>query len=264
MKNKIKKFDKYDYYFRSVQDTDQVIQFTERIYRSNFHRPLKTLGEDFSGTFALSCAWVKKGRGRKAVAVDLGEEPLSYGRRHYLPRLKKEVQKNLVTINKNVIDKSLPKVNAIVALNYSFFILKDRKTLLAYFKNCKKRLSGGGLLVLDCFGGNGTLEANEESSRIQDFIYYWDQKNFNPITSEAKFSIHFKRKGEKKRQNVFTYDWRMWTLPELRDLLTEAGFIDISFYFEGTDKNGGGNGVFTKRTKEEDCEAWLAYVTARS
>lgn len=53
----------------------------------------------------------------------------------------------------------------------------------------------------------------------------------------------------------------MWTLAELRDLLSEAGFKDISVYTEGSNSRGGGNGIFTKRVREENCEAWIAYVT---
>jgi hypothetical protein len=33
--------------------------------------------------------------------------------------------------------------------------------------------------------------------RHKDFSYLWDQDSFNPITHEAMFYIHFKRKREK-------------------------------------------------------------------
>ncbi len=259
---KLKPFNKYYYYFESVQDTEQAIHFIERAYREHFRKPLITLSEDFCGTFALCCEWVKKGKGRKAIGVDLSKEPLEYGKANYLSQLSPKLQSNVSLFNKNVTDKTLPPVDTIVAFNYSFNILKERSQLLAYFKNCHRRLSPKGLFILDCFGGSGTLKASVESNRNKGFRYYWDQKGFDPITHHAKFAIHIKRDGEKKRKNVFTYDWRMWTLPELKDLLLEAGFKDICFYFEGGNKDGSGNGIFTKKTKEEDCEAWIAYVTA--
>ena len=256
-------FNKYTYYTRAVQDTDQAIQFVERAYRSNFQKPIRTLGEDFCGTFALSSHWVKKGRGRKAVAIDYSQEPLSYGKNNYLAKLRKEQKEKITVLQRDVRDKSLPKVDALVAFNFSFFILKERSQMLSYLKNCYRRIGPKGLLVLDCFGGTSTLEPNEEKTKIRNFTYYWDQKSFDPISHNANFAIHFKRKGEKKRLNVFRYDWRMWTLPELKELLTEAGFKKVSFYFEGTTKMGNGNGVFTKKKREENCEAWIAYITAR-
>ena len=46
-----------------------------------------------------------------------------------------------------------------------------------------------------------------------DFSYFWDQDTYDPINNFAMFYIHFKRKGEKKIEKAFTYDWRMWTIP---------------------------------------------------
>ena len=67
----------------------------------------------------------------------------------------------------------------------------------------------------------------------------------------------------KKMNQVFKYDWRLWTLPELSDILKEAGFKDVHVYWEGDDKEGYGNGEFTRVTEEENCEVWIAYIAAR-
>lgn len=96
----------------------------------------------------------------------------------------------------------------------------------------------------------------------EGYSYYWDQDCFDPITNEAQFYIHFKRRGEAKRQEVFSYDWRMWSIPELRDLLVEVGFSATYVYWEGSDKNGEGNGIFTRAERGEECEAWVAYIVA--
>jgi hypothetical protein len=115
---------------------------------------------------------------------------------------------------------------------------------------------------MDCFGGQLCQEPNEEKRRIENFYYFWDQKSYNPVTHEAKFAIHFQRKNESKRKNVFTYDWRMWGIAELRDLLEEVGFKKTVVYWEGTDRHGEGNGVFSKTEKGDDSEAWVAYIAA--
>ena len=57
------------------------------------------------------------------------------------------------------------------------------------------------------------------------FSYFWDQTYYSPVTHFGKFHIHFKRRGEKKRQKVFSYDWRMWGLAEIKDILEEVDFL---------------------------------------
>ena len=76
------------------------------------------------------------------------------------------------------------------------------------------------------------------------------------------FYIHFKPKGKKKVKKVFSYDWRLYSIPEIKDLLKEVGFERSQVYWEGTDKNGEGDGNFTPATEGEDCESWIAYIVA--
>jgi hypothetical protein len=210
------------------------------------------------------CEWIKLGEQRWAHGVDLDPEPLDYGRAHYLPKLSSRQQGRLTIHQENVLGKKLPKADVICALNFSYFIFKDRKTLKAYFANCLRTLNDNGVLVLDCFGGTKCYEANEEETEYEDegYSYFWDQDSFDPITNEAMFYIHFRRKGEKKREKVFSYDWRMWSIPELKDLLLEAGFKDVKTYWEGTTEDGEGDGNFYIADKGEDCDSWVSYLAA--
>ena len=68
--------------------------------------------------------------------------------------------------------------------------------------------------------------------------------------------------GQKKNERVFTYDWRMWSIPELRDILFEVGFKKTHIYWEGTTKAGEGDGNFTRTEKGESCLSWIAYIAA--
>jgi len=54
----------------------------------------------------------------------------------------------------------------------------------------------------------------------------------------------------------------MYTAPELRDLLLEAGFSKATVYWEGEDEDGEGNGEFTPDEKGEADLAWIAYIVA--
>ena len=110
------------------------------------------------------------------------------------------------------------------------------------------------------------MEANEEVSEHGDppyvFDYFWDQDSYDPLTNEAQFYIHFQRKGEKKRQKVFSYDWRLWQPQEVKDLLLEVGFSRVDFYWEGSTKDGYGDGNFQVVEQGEECEAYVAYLVA--
>ena len=94
------------------------------------------------------------------------------------------------------------------------------------------------------------------------FLIFWDQSSFDPMSHYAQFDIHFKLKREKKRCKVFSYDWRMWSIPELRELLLEAGFVKTHVYWEGTTKDGEGDGIYTRTEKGESCPSWTAYIVS--
>jgi len=52
-------------------------------------------------------------------------------------------------------------------------------------------------------------------------------------------------------------------VPELREILEDAGFSKTEVYWEGTDrKTGEGNDVFSKRETAHDDPAWIAYLVA--
>ncbi|MGE3962463.1 MAG: class I SAM-dependent methyltransferase, partial [Planctomycetota bacterium] len=71
--------------------------------------------------------------------------------------------------------------------------------------------------------------------------------------------FRFRDASEWKR--AFTYDWRVWNLPEVRELMLDAGFERADVYWEGTDrKTDEGNGIFTRREVAEQCDAWIAYI----
>lgn len=254
-------FDKYEYYLKSVQHPGGDADFIEKAFFESCGKVPQVLREDFCAAFALCCEWTQRGPERQAIGVDLDPEPVEYGKTHYLKNLTLDQQKRVNILINNVMEPELPHADVIAALNFSYWGLKKRPELLQYFKNCRRTLREHGILVLDCFGGSDINMANEAETVHEDYSYFWDQENFNPITHEAMFHIHFKRKGEKKRRNVFTYDWRIWSIAELRDLLEEAGFKETRVYWEGTDEDGDGNGEFVRtEVGEEGCESWVAYV----
>jgi len=103
----------------------------------------------------------------------------------------------------------------------------------------------------------------QEKTKLDGFTYYWEQRKFNPITFEALCHIHFKFPDGSKMKRAFTYDWRMWTLPEIRETLADAGFAKSTVYWEGTDeKTGEGNDIYTPTEEGEDDPSWIVYIVA--
>jgi hypothetical protein len=260
LKNQPAVFDKYAYYRRAVQAPDSDVVFFQDTYKELRGRDPSVLREDFCGTFSLCCEWAKLGNKHKSFGIDLDSEPILYGLTHYMPKLNPSQRDRVKTQQMDVLNPGLPKADIICAMNFSHFIFKDRAMMKSYFHNCHSTLNAGGILISDCFGGIRCQEANEEETQHKDFSYFWDQECFDPVSNEAMFHIHFKPKGQKKIEKVFSYDWRMWSIVELREMMLETGFRKTHVYWEGTARDGSGNGVFKRAEKGEECEAWIAYV----
>lgn len=257
---KQKPFDKYEYYIQAVQSPEMDCDFISTTYKQLRKKPVRTIREDFCGTFAICCEWVKKHKDNRSIGVDLDLEPLTYGRENYLAKLKPAQRERVTPVQGSVLTAQVPKVDVIVALNFSYYLFKSKLLLRQYFKRARLGLKKDGLFIVDSFGGGDCQSANEECTKIGNFLYYWDQTNFNPITNEAMFYIHFKRKGERKREKVFSYDWRVWTIPEIREAMMDAGFKRTHVYWEGTTRAGYGNGKFTRTEQGEECDGWIAYI----
>ena len=254
-------FDKYDMYHAAVQSVDGDAEFFDGLYYELRRKRPVVLREDFCGGAALCAQWVKDSKQHIAYGLDLDPEPLEYGRKHYFETLKPEQQKRMHMLRKDVLSRNLPKADVAVALNFSYYLFRTRPMLKQYIRNMLKGLKPGGIAVLDAFGGSQCQDAIEDKARYKGFTYFWDQKNFDPVTYHADFAIHFKT-GAKKHRDVFTYEWRMWSIPELRDIMDEVGFKKTHVYWEGTARDGSGNGKFFRVERGESCLSWIAYIVA--
>ena len=250
------RYEKYDLYLRAVQDPPAMADFISNVYRDCSGKWPHLLREDFCGTFALSHEWVTRDPRNHAVAVDNSAEPLDFGKNVFLAQMVEEERRRL-TIKKEDVnrDAGRAKIDIIAALNFSYCVFKKREALRAYIKNSLSRLKPGGLLVMDVLGGMEIGAEMQTEATFADFHYTWDQVRFNPITREALFHIHFQKEEKRPIKKAFVYDWRMWTVPELRDLCEEAGFKKSHVYWEGYGRLQSGEGP-------NPSESWVAYVVA--
>ena len=252
-------FDKYKLYTKAVQSPEGDVEFLRDTYKEIKGKVPKILREDFCGTFALSSQWVKLHKNHQAYGVDLDPEPMEYGKANYFRKLSPEQQKRLHLIEGDVLRVELPKADLTAALNFSYFLFKTRAQLKEYFQRVYESLNKDGIFLVDVFGGGQCHDAIVDKIVHKNFTYYWDQTGYDPVSNEALFYIHFKV-GSKKIEKVFTYDWRIWSIPEVREIMTEVGFKKTYIYWEGSNKKGRGNGLFSRTEKGEPCLSWIAYV----
>ncbi len=255
--------DRYDLYQRSVQEPEPDLLLIQRVFKKRFGRMPRLIREDFCGTALLACQWVERHRENRAFGIDLDPEPLDWGRQHNVARLGTDQASRIKLIQGDVRDVATPAVDVTIAFNFSYFLFEKREELRDYFRRARATLQPEGLFVCDAYGGPEAHHASSEERDCDGFTYVWDQSVFEPISHHCVNYIHFEFEDGSRLQRAFRYEWRLWSLPELRELLLEAGFSEVEIYWEGTDtRTNEGNGVFTRREKVSDDPAWVCYLVA--
>ncbi|WP_147870124.1 class I SAM-dependent methyltransferase [Stieleria maiorica] len=260
--------DKFDLYEQSVQTPEHEVEFFEQAYREAYKRKPLTLREDFCGTFAVCCKWVASSPRRTAFGVDLCDETLQWGRDHNLAKLKPAQQKRVTLLQQDVRDGNTPAADVLAAQNFSFWIFKTRPEVVEYFKIARSHLNDQGIMVMDMMGGGECFNEEHTDKRTikkgkKGFDYHWKQESFNPITADASFSISFKFPDGSKLKRAFEYHWRFWTIPEVREMLAEAGFRESHVYWERENEEDPElDGGWYRCGCADSDPSWICYIVA--
>jgi SAM-dependent methyltransferase len=250
-------------YQEAVQSPEQHFDFFDRVYKERNTRKPRSLKEDFCGTALLAREWVLLREDNTAIGVDLDAPTLRWGREHNLDDLQKHEQKRVVLKRDNVLNVTRPKTDLVVALNFSYNIFHSRVALREYFVAARKSLKKGGLFIGDIFGGWEAQKPMEERTRYGGFTYVWDQTSYDPIANFGEYNIHFEFHDGGGIRRAFTYRWRLWTIPEITEILGEAGFDKVAIYWDEIDrKTGFGNSRFRRVRRTVNSEGWIAYFVA--
>ena len=258
------KADRHVLYEKSVQDVAEEYRFVSKTFRKLRGRPPRRMREDFCGTASMCCEWVRRHKNNSAIGVDIDPEVLAWGRRHNLSRLKPDARVRVSLLQDDVrkVDTG-EKVDVVLAMNFSYQLFMTRKKLGDYFRKARKALARDGILFIDAFGGYDTYREIKEKRKYKGFKYIWEHARYNPIDGRMLCHIHFAFPDGSKLKKAFTYEWRMWTLPELRELLDEAGFSKVSVYWEETDpETGEGSGVYSPAKVGDADPGWICFLIA--
>ncbi|MGE4619383.1 MAG: class I SAM-dependent methyltransferase [Planctomycetota bacterium] len=253
---------KHALYQQAVQEPEADTQFMDEVFRKKFKRSPVLLREDFCGTGFLSATWVKEKTERRAIGYDLDLDTVNWGIENNLSDLDEEQRSRIDLRIANVLDAPEDPVDIVCAMNFSWWIFKQRKQLLEYFRSVRASLPDEGIFVLDMYGGSEAYEELEEEREKEGFNYVWDQEKVCGISDEVICHISFHFPDGSKMKNAFTYDWRRYGMREAQEILEDAGFSKVEVFWEGTDEDGDGDGVFTHETEAENTEAWIAYLVA--
>lgn len=222
---------RHDLYEACVQSPGDTVPLLRAIHGGD----PRVLGEDFAGTAALSRAWVLAVPEGRAVAVDhdpgVLDEAAARARAAGVPEDRIVLRSGDVRGEPGP-DEPVPDV--VYAGNFSIGELHARADLLAYLRHARGRLAPGGVFACDLYGGEsafmiGSAERPEPGPDGGSIVYTWEQREADPLTGRVVNALHFEALDAEGSSlgtmaDAFLYHWRLWSVPELRDAMEEAGF----------------------------------------
>ncbi len=257
--------DRYALYELCVTNPLPLARFLHAVHG----RSPRTLGEDFSGSGALARAWASLGPRLRSIAIDHDAEPLS--RLHGIER---------VTTEHRDVLRSRSRVDILACTNFPIGYMHTRDALIRYLKHVRSRLNSHGILVCDLYGGSNAFTPGSYTQSLRGpdgtrIEYTWEQRDANPLTNRVLNAIHFRAREKGNAtprvfRDAFTYDWRLWSIPELSDAMRDAGFRHVETYhtlgeaIEISSRSSAGT-IKPRAMSENDelPDPWVVYVVAR-
>lgn len=266
--------DRHELYELAVQDPPSEVRFVGQTFKKLRGRPALSLREGFAGTSVFSLEWVRSHKQRTAIAVDLDQPTLDWGLHRRIRPAGADAEQRITQLRANVLDAASPLVDIAVGFNFSYWCFETRAELRAYFEAARAGLVDDGVLFLDAYGGTEVPQHELTRREIKDsrglvnggrrYFYEWEQIDYNPITAHMNCAIHFELDDGSRIDRAFSYSWRVWTLPEIRELLLEAGFKTVRVWSEREDEDGDGTGRFFDAKTFDNEGVWWVYISAEN
>jgi SAM-dependent methyltransferase len=254
--------DRYEIYEAAVQNVEEECSFIDYTFKNIRNKKARSFREDFCGTASAACEWIRLGPKNFAIGIDIDPAVLDWGRAHRLNTLTQKQKQRVKLIQGDVREVQAEPVDVVAAFNFSYWIFDTRAELRRYFETVYGNLKPDGVFFLDAFGGYDAFRELKEKMKFDGFTYIWEQAQYSPVTGRMKTHIHFKFPDGSMMKKAFSYSWRLWTLPEIQEILEEAGFRNSTIYFEYRDDDGEGLGEWFPELKGAADSAWVANITA--
>jgi hypothetical protein len=217
-----------------------------------------------------------------AIGVDNDPEVLKFGLEHFgsvYSGLENEEQTRVTVLQQDVgtpgCNDGTSRLNLglfdiVCAQNFSYSVFKKRSKLLHYFRSVLSSLNHGGLFFIDLHGGRSVCQSGlkvkhaivDPEGLLGGAEYEWEQECWDPVSSDYLCHINFVFPDGSDISPAFTYDWRHWSMAEVCDTLTEAGFTDQHIFWPDVDSEGALTGKYSESSTGRDDETWNAYIAA--
>ncbi|MCC6427417.1 MAG: hypothetical protein IT435_11420 [Phycisphaerales bacterium] len=269
--------DRFECYELCVQSPRHLVAFMDAL-----HPGAVVLREDFCGTAAVSRRWLadahRRGEKRRAIAVDNDPEIINRIRAFSAEPGGSGLEARLADALAEP-DTDADRADAaglIFVGNFSIGYIHQRQMLVTYLRACARRLRagvggfGGGWLLCDTYGGVsayrlGGFERRHPSRGREIIRYAWTHDAADPLTSMVENSISFRIELDgdiiAELPRAFVYRWRLWSIFELREAMTEAGFAS-THVFENTNV-APGQAPAEVTDPAELGEDWIVLVAGR-
>jgi len=222
--------DKHRLYQLGVQSPHADAALLQKIYRQARGARALHFREDFCAGAATLCAWLQQGGAFSGEGYDIDAEVIDWGRRHNFAPLGAAAGRARLCVD----DARAPSLRAPdirCAFNFSCWIFRERREMLDYFRGAREDLAEGGVFVIDMHGGGEVFSEEEHVTDCGGFDLVFQQTGVRPADHHANLALHFRFPDGSELRNAFRYHWRIWSMPELTDILREAGFADIRIHW---------------------------------
>jgi hypothetical protein len=266
--------DKFLLYELAVTNAQPLARFFDGLVDDPRPRAPLLLAEDFSGAAALARAWCALSPRHHALAIDRDARVLA--RCPNTPRLA-----TIARDARSPAHRDSPRAHIIAATNFPIGYWHSRRDLLTYLRAARSRLRPKGLLACDVYGGSDAMTPSTTRVRVRvppehrarlgcsSFIYEWRQVSGDRATNLVHNAIDFASiagaRPSWRIRGAFAYHWRLWSIPELRDAMLEAGFARVDVYDRlghAIDQHGRVHATPLREGEPLD-DPYVAYVIAR-
>lgn len=253
-------------YRLAVQHPEAEVDFLLRAYGGDAPGQALLLKEDFAGTAAVAAAWVASSPHRQAMAVERHTPTVRWAWRRAQRELGPRAD-DLHLVCADVRDVHRPRIDVVAALNFSILTWHAPADLVRYLRVARRSLRPGGVFVADVYGGPGAMQTGVQTRRVTPptetglppFEYRWEQRSYDHLTSRTDCRIHFAFDDGRIVTSAFRYDWRLWSLAELTEAMTAAGFTGTQVWSDRDGSDGRYRPVKTLPARHD----WIAYVVGR-
>lgn len=254
--------DRYQIYQQAVQSSCEDVALLQEVYQQARGSVAHHFREDFCGTAATLRAWLQQGDAFSGEGVDIDPEPIAWGEQHNFQSLDAHERERAHLHVGDARMRSTRAPDIRCAFNFSYWIFRERALLLEYFRAVHTDLAADGVFVIDLHGGAEVFSEEEEVTDFDTFEMVCHQTDVCPVDHSAHLALHFRFPDGSEIHNAFEYDWRIWSMPEIIDVLHDAGFKDVRCHWYIDDEDSDEDPHYELTRIGYNDLAWIACLAA--